>query len=87
MKRTQKYIILIVLLLGLRWLCFGQVPINGQPTQTLPPAPVPQTAPTQITPPTSVQPSAPQNPGAPMFLTLKQAEAFAIKNNPQISVA
>jgi outer membrane protein len=47
---------------------------------------VPQTNPTQSTsnPKANAQPSSA---GMPMSLTLKQAEAFAIKNNPQISVA
>ena len=70
---------------------FVQVSISAQTAPGLPAAPAPQANPTQnpSNPQANTQPSsAPQtNPGSAMSLTLKQAEALAIKNNPQISVA
>jgi len=83
----------IALLLFSAWSLFGlaQVSVNMQTAAGLPPAPAPQRVPTQNSsgPPANAQPSsAPQaNPGSAMSLTLKQAEALAIKNNPQISMA
>src|SRR5579863_3887194 len=62
----------------------------AEAAQSLPPAPSPQTAVTQNTASSmaNVPSSAPQvTPGIPASLTLKQAEALAIKDNPQISVA
>jgi outer membrane protein len=60
-------------------------------TQNLPSAPLPQAASNQNTP--ALPAAAPQNPSAPaapgnlLSLSLKQAEALALKNNPLISVA
>jgi outer membrane protein len=62
-----------------------------QSVQNLPSAPAPQLAPNQTTP--SMIPNgkpdsnSPANPGIQTPLSLKQAEALALKNNPQISVA
>ena len=60
-------------------------------TQTLPSAPAPQAAPNQTAPSMSLngQPSSASqaNAGPVVSLSLKQAEALALKNNPQISVA
>ena len=62
-----------------------------QPVQSLPSAPMPQSVPNY--PASSIAPnghqsSEPQaNPGTQMSLSLKEAEALALKNNPQISVA
>jgi len=88
MKRKLNYA-LPILVLSLSGL--AQVSVTAQTAQGLPAAPVPQTLPTQSASgrPASAQPSsAPQvNPGMPTSLTLKQAEALAVKDNPQISVA
>jgi len=89
MKRKLQYSVTPWLFLAMP--LFAQVSINMQTAQNLPLAPVPQISPTQGTTSSSAngQPSsAPQaSPGMPMSLTLKQAEALAIKSNPQISVA
>jgi len=89
MNRKQKYT--VTLFLALPLFGFAQVSLDAQTAQGLPPAPVPQTVPTQSgsNPQANTQPSsAPQtNPARLVSLTLKQAEALAIKNNPQISVA
>jgi outer membrane protein len=66
--------------------------VDQPPTvQSLPSAPVPQPVPNQAAPamaPNQHRASDSQaNPGSPMPLSLKQAEALALKNNPQISVA
>ncbi|MBZ5664350.1 MAG: TolC family protein [Acidobacteriia bacterium] len=68
--------------------------LQGDPPQTppgLPSAPAPQPVPSQTAPtvlPNGQQSSnAPAAPGTQMSLSLKQAEALALKNNPQISVA
>ncbi len=62
-----------------------------QSAQNLPSAPAPQPVPNQTTPgliPYGQQSSnSPANPGTQVSLSLKQAEALALKNNPQISVA
>ena len=67
----------------------AQAPINLKVAQTLPSAPLPQANPNQIgLSPNGQQPSLPQaDPGMPESLSLAQAEALALKNNPQISVA
>jgi outer membrane protein len=74
----------------------AQAPINVQAEQNLPSAPLPQAASNQAAFGQTVsgqtanaqQPSlSPVNPGRPMSLSLKQAEALALKNNPQVSVA
>jgi outer membrane protein len=86
MKRTHKYAIPFLLFLTLHLFSFAQVSVKMQTAESLPPAPEPQTSPTQSTSNLPANP-APQTPGTPMSLTLKQAEAFAVKNNPQISVS
>jgi outer membrane protein len=67
-------------------------PVNQPPSvQNLPSAPAPQPALNQTTPgvvPDGQLPSSSQaNPGTQTPLSLKQAEALALENNPQISVA
>jgi outer membrane protein len=60
------------------------------PEQTLPAAPTPQAVPKPIPPAAQAggQSAMPQTPGgSPLSLTLKQAEALAVKNNPQVSAA
>lgn len=82
---------LLVLCVPILSLCsYSQVSFNLQ-TQSLPSAPLPQAATSIATPNTSPngqQSSASQaNPTNRMTLSLKDAEAQALKNNPQISVA
>jgi len=70
--------------------------MSSRTPSSLPSAPMPQQAATPVTssaPMARPQSSAPQNnapqnnPGAPALLSLKDAQALALKNNPQISVA
>jgi len=89
MKRTYKHIASFLLFLAMPLFGFAQVPINVQTAASLPRAPMPQASPTQSSSgPTAntPQPPIPQTPGTPTSLTLKEAEALAVKNNPQISV-
>lgn len=69
---------------------FAQTSVDVQTSQQLPSAPAPQATPNQRTTnmPSNAPPSpAPQTgPGVPAQLSLKDAEALAIKNNPQVSV-
>jgi outer membrane protein len=69
----------------------AQASTNLQTAQSLPSAPLPQATPNPIQPSMPSSGSLPSDPqGAPPVqdtLTLKQAEALALKNNPQISVA
>jgi outer membrane protein len=81
--------------------CMALVPRPGYPQglhvdqsptiQSLPSAPVPQALPNQTMPtmaPDQHRSShSPADTGSPTTLSLKQAEALALKNNPQISVA
>ena len=72
----------ILLMLILSVCCFGQA-ANDSSAANLPSAPAPQPA---------SQPSAPASQaaaatsGTPMLLSVKDAQALALKNNPQISV-
>ncbi|HEX3354209.1 MAG TPA: TolC family protein [Terriglobales bacterium] len=71
---------------------FGQASMNVPTAQSLPAAPAPQQIPGQTAPGMAPNGPAPANPqansaAAATSLSLKQAEALAIKNNPQISVA
>jgi outer membrane protein len=82
---------LLVLCVPILSLCsYAQVSFNLQ-TQSLPSAPMPQAATsitTSNTSPNGRQSSSSQaNPTNRMALSLKDAEAQALKNNPQISVA
>jgi outer membrane protein len=94
MKRNHNYT-LSTLLSVLALLCpprgFSQASVIGQTAQSLPPAPTPQSSSDQTSRTLSSggqPPPAPRtNPGIPISLTLEQAEAIAIKNNPQVSVA
>ena len=90
MRRNHEYSIAALALLGLAHLAMAQVSTNLQ-SSALPSAPMPQTDSTQsvykMATGQQAVPAAPQvTPGGPTSLTLKQAEAIAIKNNPQISV-
>src|SRR5579864_5015865 len=94
MKRRYNHIVRVFLLPALLSLAFSrfgfaQTSVNVQTGQSPPPAPVPQTSPAQNmpNPPANAQSSTvPQTPGTPVSLSLKQAEALAIKHNPQIAV-
>jgi outer membrane protein len=68
----------------------AQTPIKLKAAQSFPSAPLPQTTPNRIEPsmPPNEQGQAPQaSLGTQVPLSLKQAEALALQNNPQISVA
>lgn len=69
----------------------AQAPVNVQSTHSLPSAPMPQKTSDQTLPPSPLgRPTASAEQartGAPISLSLKQAEALAVQNNPQISVA
>jgi outer membrane protein len=70
---------------------FAQAPGHASMEQNLPAAPMPQLVARQMPPATTPDGSSvsdPQaNPATPAPLSLKDAEALALKNNPQISVA
>ena len=82
-----------LVVLSILFLCLGSHARASfdMATQTLPSAPVPQPAPDRTAPSMSLNglpSSASQaDPGPAVSLSLKQAEALALKNNPQISVA
>jgi outer membrane protein len=68
----------------------AQAPTNLQAAQSLPSAPQPQTTPNQPAPSKLLHgqgSSVEDSPGAHVSLSLKQAEALAVQNNPQLSVA
>jgi outer membrane protein len=65
----------------------AQVPIDLNAAQSLPSAPLPQVIPNQVSPGALSQWPQLSASGMPGSLSLKQAEALALKNNPQISVA
>jgi outer membrane protein len=81
--------------------CMALVPCSGYPqslqvyqlptVQSLPSAPLPQAVPNQtaraMAPNQHRSSDSQADPGSPITLSLKQAEALALKNNPQISVA
>ena len=89
MKRTR-YILLAILAAALSSSALAQTSTDVRVVD-LPSAPAPQTAsaqsPTQATPGMPPVPAPQGNSGIPQALTLKDAEALAVKNNPQISVA
>ncbi|MGA9041083.1 MAG: TolC family protein [Terriglobales bacterium] len=80
--------VLVLVLCG--W-SHAQAPINMNAAQSLPSAPLPQAAPNPALPSVPLDGQQPVDPqvtqGAAVPLSLKQAEALAIQNNPQISVA
>jgi outer membrane protein len=67
----------------------AQAPVELKAAQSLPSAPQPQAAANQTTPggPASGQDLSAANSGHRVALSLKQAEALALKNNPQVSIA
>src|SRR5579872_4128199 len=84
MKRKLKYALLFI---TVPLLALAQVSSNVQTARSLPQAPMPQTGTAQNTSGSPANPQSPSAPGTGTPLTLKQAEALAIKSNPQISVA
>jgi len=70
---------------------FAQVTLTSRSASNLPSAPAPQASSQPAGPaaiPMGPQTAVPTNaPGAPITLSLKDAQALALKNNPQISVA
>jgi len=88
MNRNHRCTLSLALFLFMAWVGFAQTSVNVQIASGLPSAPMPQAAPNQK--PSSPPPGA-QSPqagsGPAISLSLKQAEAVAIKSNPQISVA
>jgi outer membrane protein len=85
-------LVLIAFLFCLPPVCsFAQAQDHASVEQNLPAAPMPQQVGNQESPATAPDgslASSPQaNPATPMPLSLKDAEALALKNNPQISVA
>ncbi len=81
----------ICLILVLPGCSFAQGGLSAAAPSNLPSAPAPQ-APTKSAAATATgvgaQATVPQNPpGTPTPLSLKDAQALALKNNPQISVA
>jgi len=83
-------IVLCALMFSSAAWCPAQSAINLKAAASLPSAPLPQPTPTQ-TPtvlPSGQDASASQSkPGTRVSLSLKEAEALALRNNPQISVA
>jgi outer membrane protein len=66
----------------------AQVGTASGTSSTFPSAPMPQPVTTPVGPSTPMGAPAPQNdPGKPTVLSLKDAQALALKNNPVISVA
>ena len=81
-----------LVVLSILFLCLGShAQASSDITQNLPSAPAPQAVPNQTAPnttPSGQSSSTSQaNSGTPVPLSLKQAEALALKNNPQVSVA
>jgi outer membrane protein len=91
MNRRNQHVIPFLLLSAVVVLVavgsWAQGPSNPPNSQSLPAAPMPQAGTNQGTPAAGGQISAPQSPGPLLSLTLKQAEALAVKNNPQILAA
>jgi outer membrane protein len=84
----MRRVLLAVLFLLPVW-CNAQVSVELTAVQSLPSAPQPQAATNQTTAgaPASGQDLSAASSGRRVALSLKQAEALALKNNPQISVA
>src|SRR6202035_2206872 len=89
-RQMRSVFIVVLALLQPVW-SFAQASTHLQIAQSLPAAPMPQQVPDQGSP--AMAPNEPPSPNAQgnaatsMSLSLKEAEALALKNNPQISVA
>jgi outer membrane protein len=82
----MKSMLPVCLALAMPVCALAQAGAGSQNSSPLPSAPMPQQAPTPATAPMAA--SAPQNnAGAAAVLSLQDAHALALKNNPQISVA
>ena len=88
--------VLVSVLILLPPVCgYAQASINLQTPQSLPSAPLPQSLPRQTTPPLDSKvrpngqapPAVQVQPAGQTSLSLKEAEALALRNNPQISLA
>ena len=88
----RKVLVAVLILLPPAW-SYAQAPVNLQTPQNLPSAPQPQQPPSQITPDAKMRPNGQASPAVQTQpagqtpLSLKEAEALALQNNPQISVA
>jgi outer membrane protein len=87
----SEFVFLVCLFLALAVCSFAQVTLSASNESSLPSAPAPQlptVLATAIAAPMAAQANAPQAaPGTPLSLSLKEAQALALKNNPQISAA
>jgi outer membrane protein len=77
----------IVLILTLSGCSFAQDRASVAVSSSLPSAPTPQAGSQSAGPSGAPQASEQSTPGTPKFLTVKDAQELALKNNPQISVA
>jgi outer membrane protein len=81
----------VCLMLALSGCSFSQVGLSAAMPPSLPSAPLPQVPPQQATrttaSPAPQMPAAQANPSVSVTLSVKDAQALALKNNPQISVA
>jgi outer membrane protein len=77
----------IILTLTLCGCSVAQDAATADTSKSLPAAPVPQAASQSAGPSATPQTPAQTAPGTPKFLSVKDAQALALKNNPQISVA
>ena len=88
--RRMKDVLPICLALAMPVCCTAQAGLTPGTSSSLPSAPIPQQAipPAGSTAPMGRRQSPPQSSqGTPTLLSLKDAQALALKNNPQISVA
>jgi outer membrane protein len=84
----MKNVLQICLALGMPVCSLAQVGPGSVTASTLPSAPMPQQGTTPASSSTPMAGAAPQSvPGKPTVLSLKDAQALALKNNPVISVA
>src|SRR5580704_10883512 len=87
----MKLVLIAFLFCWIQVFSFAQAPDHALTEKNLPAAPMPQQvgnqAPAAAAPDGSLASGPQANPATPMPLSLKDAEALALKNNPQISVA
>ena len=77
----------IILILALSGCSMAQDGLSAAVSARLPVAPLPQAASQPASSSATPQTPAQAAPGAPKFLSVKDAQGLALKNNPQISVA
>jgi len=89
--QRMKKVLLIGLALMMPVWSAAQGGLTSGKSSSLPSAPIPQQAippvPSSVPPPGSQAPVPQSSQGTPVLLSLKDAQALALKNNPQISVA